>query len=79
MEQPREMKTEWQRNMRVRKQAHSDHAKVAAFWHGWLAQLGVGFISRAASGVVGMLCLQTRILKCGAVLSANEGRRIWPK
>jgi hypothetical protein len=34
---------------------HADHATCAAFWHLWLAQLEVVFISRAASGVVGVL------------------------
>ena len=34
---------------------HTDHATYAAFWRRWFAQLEVVFISRAASGVVGVL------------------------
>ena len=33
---------------------HANHATYAAFWHWWLAQLKVVFISRAASGKVGV-------------------------
>jgi hypothetical protein len=41
--------------MCVSKHTHADHATYAAFHHRWLAQLDVGFISRGASGVVGVL------------------------
>jgi hypothetical protein len=37
------------------KQSHADHATYAAFWHCRLAQLEGVFISRVASGVVGVL------------------------
>ncbi len=33
----------------------SDNGTRAAFWHQWLTQLDVGFISRVISGVVGVL------------------------
>jgi hypothetical protein len=39
----------------VCKHAHVDHATYAAFWHCRVAQLNVGFISRGALGVVGVL------------------------
>ncbi len=41
--------------MNAAKHTHADHAPYAAFWHRWLAQLEGVFISRGASGVVGVL------------------------
>ena len=41
--------------MHGREHTPADHATYATFWHCRLAQLNVVFISRAASGVVGVL------------------------
>jgi hypothetical protein len=54
--------------MNVWKHAHADHATVATFWQNWLAQLEDVFISRVASGVVGVL---QRLQPC-LLMSAKE-------